>query len=171
MATRILIADRQDLFREALRRVLELQKDFSVVADTNDGMELVKLVEKHKPDVILLDLRLRNQGATEALKQLSDLKVDVRPIVLTDKIEKREIVDILLCGARGVIRKEEATALLFKSIRAVMNGEYWISREGICDLVQPAVDVAHDGAQGALPNGKSELPTADCGSDRLRVFQ
>ncbi len=136
MAIRILIADRQDMFREALKHLLEHEPGFSVVGDTGDGERLVRLVAKHKPDVLLLDLKLHKQNAIEALRQVSALKTGVRPIVLTDIIEKRDIVNILLCGARGVIRKGEPTGMLFKGIRSVMNGEYWVSREGICDLIQ-----------------------------------
>lgn len=136
MAIRILIADRQDLFREVLKQLLELEADFSVVGDTDDGEQLVKLVKRHKPDIILLDLKLKKQNAVEALRQVSALKIDVKPILLTDEIEKRDIINVLLCGARGIIRKDESTDLLFKSIRAVMDGEYWVSRDGVCDLVQ-----------------------------------
>ena len=136
MTIRILIADRQDMFREVLRHMLELQPDFSVVGDTDDGEKLVKLAERRKPDVILLDLRLLRQNAVEALRQVSALKMDVRPILLTDRIEKSEIISALLCGARGVVLKNESKDLLFKSIRAVMSGEYWVSRNGVGDLVQ-----------------------------------
>ena len=136
MAIRILIADRQDMFREVLKRLLELEEDFTVVGDTGDGEKLVKLVKKHKPDVMLLDLVLHKQNAIEVLRQVSALNVDVRSILLTDTIEKGDMLHALLCGARGVSLKEESTHLLYKSIRAVMAGEYWVSRNGIGDLVQ-----------------------------------
>jgi DNA-binding NarL/FixJ family response regulator len=60
----------------------------------------------------------------------------LRPILLTDSVEKSEIIQALLWGARGVVRKESPSHMLFKSIRAVMAGQYWISHEGICELVQ-----------------------------------
>jgi len=106
------------------------------VGDTGDGEKLVKLVKKHKPDVMLLDLVLHKQNAIEVLRQVSALNADVRSILLTDTIEKGDMLHALLCGARGVSLKEESTHLLYKSIRAVMAGEYWVSRNGIGDLVQ-----------------------------------
>jgi DNA-binding NarL/FixJ family response regulator len=136
VAIRILIADRQDMFREVLRILLASQEDFAVVGDTDDAEELAMLAVKHRPNVILLDLKLRNHSAIEALKLIAALKTDARPIILTDTIEKSEIIDGLLCGARGVIRKEEPSQLLFKSIRAVAEGQYWVSRNGVIDLVK-----------------------------------
>jgi DNA-binding NarL/FixJ family response regulator len=136
VAIRILIADRQDMFREVLRILLASQEDFAVVGDTDDAEELARLAVKHRPNVILLDLKLRNHSAIEALKLIAALKTDARPIILTDTIEKSEIIDGLLCGARGVIRKEEPSQLLFKSIRAVAEGQYWVSRNGVIDLVK-----------------------------------
>jgi DNA-binding NarL/FixJ family response regulator len=136
VAIRILIADRQDMFREVLRILLASQEDFAVVGDTDDAEELARLAVKHRPNVILLDLKLRNHSAIEALKLIAALKTDARPIILTDTIERSEIIDGLLCGARGVIRKEEPSQMLFKSIRAVAEGQYWVSRNGVIDLVK-----------------------------------
>ena len=90
MATRILIADCLKMFREVLVRQLELEPDFSVVADTDDGDQLIKHVKRHKPDVILLDFQLRKHSAIEVLKDVSGLKMDVRSILLTDRIEKSD---------------------------------------------------------------------------------
>jgi DNA-binding NarL/FixJ family response regulator len=135
VAIRILIADRQDMFREVLKRLLESQEDFIVVGDTDDAEELEKLAAKLRPDVILLDRELRRHSAFETLRKIAALKTDARSILLTDAIEKGEIINLLLCGARGVIRKEEPSKMLFKSIRAVTGGEYWVTRDGVRDLV------------------------------------
>jgi DNA-binding NarL/FixJ family response regulator len=72
----------------------------------------------------------------DALRDLADGAKSVRTIVLTAAIEKAEIVKALQLGARGIVLKEVATDLLFKSIRCVMRGEYWVGRESVADLVQ-----------------------------------
>jgi len=136
MGIRIVIADRQDMFREVLRRLLEQEKDLIVVGDTGDGEELVRLIAGLKPDVLLLDIRLRRRAGIEVLREIAASHPTVRPILLTDSIENNEIVQALIWGTRGVVRKESPTSLLLKSIRAVMAGEYWISHGGIGDLVQ-----------------------------------
>jgi DNA-binding NarL/FixJ family response regulator len=136
MNTRILIADRQGMFREVLRHLLEMQPDFRVVGDTDDGERLVKLVSEQKPDVLLLDLKLRTRSGIEALQQIALLKTSMRVILLTDTVEINDIARALVWGVHGIIRKEDPTHLLFKSIRAVMAGEYWISHEQVAEVVQ-----------------------------------
>ncbi|MBV9181868.1 MAG: response regulator transcription factor, partial [Acidobacteria bacterium] len=60
----------------------------------------------------------------------------VRVILLTAAAEKSQIVEALQLGARGIVLKDSATQILLRSIRAVMNGEYWVGRESVSDLVQ-----------------------------------
>ncbi len=136
MCIRIFIADRHDMFREVLRRLLELQPDFCVVGETGDGTRLVELVSELKPDVLLLDLDLHNRSGVETLQEIASLNSGVRCILLTDRIGSHEIVQALLWGVCGLVRKEDPTHLLFKSIRAVVEGQYWISHEAVAELVQ-----------------------------------
>jgi CheY-like chemotaxis protein len=75
MAIRVLIADRQDMFRELLRCLLESQEDFTAVGDTDDGEQLLELAAKHRPDVILMDIELRKYSAIEMLRQIAALKI------------------------------------------------------------------------------------------------
>jgi DNA-binding NarL/FixJ family response regulator len=136
MAIRILIADSQDMFREVLRPLLESEPDFTVVGETGDGEQCLKLAAVLKPDVLLLDLHLRRRAGTQLLRQIAALEMEMCPILLTDEIEKSEIVEAVRWGVRGIVWKHEPAHLLFKSIRAVMSGEYWISRGGICELIK-----------------------------------
>jgi DNA-binding NarL/FixJ family response regulator len=136
MKIRALIADRQGMFREALRQLLEAEKDFDVVGDTDDGEAFLKLIEDLKPDVTLLDLRLRKCSGIELLRQIAALDIATHPILLTDENEESEFVEALRYGMRGLVWKHESPRLLFKCIRTVMRGEYWISRGGIGKLVE-----------------------------------
>lgn len=136
MVTRILIADRQDMFREVLGRLLELQPDFSVVGDTDDGEQLVKLVAEQKPDILLLELNLRKLSGAEALQKIASLQPSVRAIILTDAAGNNTIAQALLWGVHGIVRKEDPTHLLFKSIRSVMNGQYWVNHTEVAEIVQ-----------------------------------
>jgi DNA-binding NarL/FixJ family response regulator len=133
---RILIADRQNMFRGALKEILQTEPDFTVVADTEDGEALPRLVSKHKPDVLLFELKLHKRPGIDALREITIVNPEVRPILLTDRIDRSKTVQAIICGARGVIRKNEMTALLFKSIRTVMAGQYWIGHESVAGLVE-----------------------------------
>jgi two-component system, NarL family, nitrate/nitrite response regulator NarL len=135
MPTRILIADRQIMFREAVRGLLEKGGEFLVVADTDDGEQLTQLVAERKPDVLLIDIKLRKRSGLESLREIAAAHGTVRPIVFTDSLDQSEIMQALLWGARGILRKDAITELLFKSIRTVMAGQYWISRDDVVNLV------------------------------------
>jgi two-component system, NarL family, nitrate/nitrite response regulator NarL len=132
---RILIADDHPIVRDGLRRLLETEPDFAVAGQAADGREAVKLVRELQPDVLLLDLSMPRLPGLEVLRELADSATSVRTILLAAAIEKEQIIEALQMGARGVVLKESATQLLFKGIRTVMAGQFWVGREKVSDLV------------------------------------
>src|SRR5215470_11723184 len=135
-AVRIVIADDHPIFRDGLKRLLEAERSFKVVGEACDGVEAVSLVRQLKPEILLLDLAMPRRPGLEALREMSVDSSTVRVILLTAAAEKDQIVEALQLGARGVVLKDSATQILLKSIRAVMNGEYWVGRESVSNLVQ-----------------------------------
>jgi len=141
---RIVIADDHPIFREGLRRLLEIEPGFTVVGEASDGREAVERAAALKPDILLLDLAMPRAGGLEALRLLAETKSEVRTVLLTAGIEREETIQALQLGARGVILKESATQLLYRCIRAVVNGEYWVGHERLFDLVQTLRVVGRD---------------------------
>ncbi|MGO9863825.1 MAG: response regulator [Terriglobales bacterium] len=136
---RIVIADDHPIFRDGLRRLLESEPDMKVVGEACDGHEAVKLATEIKPDILLLDLAMPHHTGLDALRDLNTnagAAGAVRIILLTAAVEKKQIVEALQLGARGVVLKDSATQLLLKSIHAVMAGEYWVGRDSVSNLVQ-----------------------------------
>jgi two-component system, NarL family, nitrate/nitrite response regulator NarL len=133
--TRILIADDHTIFRDGLRRLLESEPEFQVAGEAGDGAEALQLSQQLKPDILLLDLAMPRMPGLETLRELSTQGSPVKTILLTAAIEKRQIVEVLQMGARGVIMKDAATVLLMKGIRTVMNGQFWVGREAVADMV------------------------------------
>src|SRR5260370_335939 len=135
---RILIADDHPIFRDGLKRLLESERDFKVVGEACDGVEAVKLVQQVKPEIRLRGRAMPRRPGLEALREMNSgpTSSSVRVILLTAAAEKDQIVEALQLGARGVVLKDSATQILLKSIRAVMNGEYWVGRESVANLVQ-----------------------------------
>jgi DNA-binding NarL/FixJ family response regulator len=132
---RIVIADDHPIFRDGLRRLLDAEPDLSVVGEAVDAEEAIQFSRKFKPDVLLLDVAMPRTSGLDVLGVLADESDAPRIILLTAAIEKSDIVKALQLGARGVVLKESATSLLFKGIRIVTAGGYWIGREGVSDLV------------------------------------
>ncbi len=133
---RVLIADDHEIFRDGLRRLLELEPEFEVVGEAADGAEAIAQTQQIRPDILLLDLAMPRMPGLETLRELAAQRSDVRVILLTAAVENRQMVEALQIGARGVVMKEAATQTLLKAMRAVMAGQFWVGREPIPDLAQ-----------------------------------
>ena len=133
---RIVIADDHPIFRDGLRRLLEVEADLKVVGEASNGEQAVQLVHDLAPDILLLDLAMPRMGGLATLGKLAEDDSAVKVIVLTAGIDKSDVLKGLQLGARGFILKESATQLLFDSIRAVMAGQYWVGRESVSDLIR-----------------------------------
>ena len=131
---RIVVADDHPIFREGLIKLLETRPDLKVVGAANDGDEALPLVEKLQPDLLLLDLAMPRIGGLLALRELKDAKTTTRILLLTAAIEQADIVTAFQLGAQGVVLKDTASDVLFKSIQAVMSGRYWVGRKPVADL-------------------------------------
>jgi len=133
---RIVIADDHRIFRDGLGKLLSAQPDFRVEGETGDGDMAVQLVQELRPDILLLDLAMRPDGLESLRKLARQPASTTRAILLAAAIENSQIVEALRLGARGKVLKEAATAELFKCIRTVMAGHYWIGHEAVADLVK-----------------------------------
>ena len=99
---RLLIADDQALFREALRLLLETEPGFQVVGEASDGLEAVALTRRLKPDVLLLDLAMPRLPGLEALRSIAEGSLPVRTILLTGAVTRGDVLTALSHGAHGI---------------------------------------------------------------------
>lgn len=149
---RVVVADDHPIFRDGLCRLLDAEEDIAVVGQARTGAECVALVEKLKPDVVLLDLKMPGPGGLEVLSELGGAKSRVLTIVLTASEDERDYVEAVRRGARGVILKQAATERLLEGIRKVHRGEMWIdprvAAEVMRAVTRPAQEAAARNEQG-----------------------
>lgn len=119
---RLMLVDDQSLFREALRTLLSLQPDFEIVAEAENGERAIALAKTHKPDVILMDLRMPVLGGVEATRRIMATAPGSRVVVLTTFEEDEEIFDALQAGALGYLLKACSADKLCESVRAAAKG-------------------------------------------------
>jgi two-component system, NarL family, nitrate/nitrite response regulator NarL len=145
---RIAIADDHQIFRDGLKRLLESEPGFKVVAEAADGLDAVRVAREGKPDILLLDVAMPRMGGIEAMSA-PDLG-STRVILLTANIEPGELLRAVQFGARGVVLKEAATRDLIDGIHRVMDGKLLIGNEIADDLAQA---VRQAGSQRDRPYG------------------
>src|SRR5213075_2867771 len=123
---RIVVADDHPIFRDGLCRLLALEEDFEVVAQAQDGRQVLDVLQQHEPDILLLDLKMPGMDGLATLQRLQIAKYKTRVIVLTASDDTNEFVQAMKLGTCGIVLKQTATELLIKSIRKVHAGEIWL---------------------------------------------
>jgi two-component system, NarL family, nitrate/nitrite response regulator NarL len=139
---RIAIADDHQIFRDGLRRLLESEPGFEVVAEAVDGLDASRIVRDVHPDVMLLDVAMPRMGGVEALTTIQ--QTTTRVILLTAAIEASELLRAIQLGARGVVLKESATRLLIDGIHRVMDDKYVIGAGVVNDRDEAVRQVGAD---------------------------
>jgi two-component system nitrate/nitrite response regulator NarL len=131
---RTLIADDHAMFREGLRRVLEADSTLEIVGEAKDGVEVIQLSAKLKPQVLLLDMQMPKQTGLESLPEIARLVPQARIIFLIASMDTNETIEALRIGARGIVMKDQATAILVDCIHAVVAGDYCVGTKIVHNL-------------------------------------
>ena len=132
---RIVVADGHPLFTLGVRALLAREPGFEVIGDADDGEEALAVLQKFRPDVLLLDLALSGINGLEVLRRMVAMDLPTRTVIVTAAIDRADMRTALMRGAQGVLLKHLASDLLVKCIRQVVNGEYWIGRDCVGDLI------------------------------------
>lgn len=123
--TRVLIVDDQALVRAGFRMILESQPDISVVADASDGGEAIQMVQRNRPDVVLMDIRMPKLDGLEATRRImaDPGGKELRIIMLTTFDLDEYVYAALQAGACGFLLKDVTPEQLIASVRLVMSGD------------------------------------------------
>jgi DNA-binding NarL/FixJ family response regulator len=152
---RIVVADDHPIFRDGLCRLLALEPDFEVVAQAQDGRQVLEVLQEHEPDILLLDLKMPGLDGLATLQKLQNSKLKTRVIVLTASEDKNEFIQAMKLGTSGIVLKQSATELLIKSIRKVNSGEIWLDSHTTAAVMRQFATGADDVPAGApMPAGR-----------------
>ncbi|MGC2062935.1 MAG: response regulator transcription factor [Thermodesulfovibrionales bacterium] len=127
MSIRILMADDHRMFREGLRHLLEKEEDFLIVGEAENGRTAVKLAMELSPDIILMDVNMKDLNGIEATRQIASKKPSIRVVGLSMYSERQFVTEMLLAGVKGYLLKDAAIEELVLGIRTVMDGEVYLS--------------------------------------------
>jgi DNA-binding NarL/FixJ family response regulator len=128
MTIRLVIADDHPLVLNGMESLLQLEKDFEVVARCTEGVATLAAVRRHKPDVVILDIRMPGEDGLAITRKLLAEKLPVRVILYTAEINEDQLLDALRMGVGGIVLKELPPQLLVQCVRKVYAGEQWIER-------------------------------------------
>ena len=134
MSIRLLIADDHKLMREGLRALLSGESDIEVIGEASDGRAIVKMVEDSSPDIVLMDISMPQLNGIDATRQIEGLSGDTRVIALSMHADRLFVQGVLKAGAAGYILKDSAFDELAQAVRAVSNGQMYLS-PGVAGVV------------------------------------
>lgn len=124
---RILIADDHPLMREAIRAAIEDEVDLQVVAEVENGLEAVRVVQLIQPDVILMDLLMPIKDGLTAITEIIAENPDARILAFTSSQEDEKITTALSAGALGFLRKDAKRSELLMAIREISQGRPYLA--------------------------------------------
>ena len=121
----VLLVDDQDLVRSGLRRILRRKDGFTIVAECSDGDEVPEAIAAHRPDVVVMDLRMKRVDGIEATGRLS--ANDGPPVLALTTFNDDELLSgALRAGAAGFVLKDSSAEELIRAVRAVARGDSYL---------------------------------------------
>jgi two-component system, NarL family, response regulator NreC len=125
--TRILLADDHAVVRQGFKMILSAQSDMEIVGEAANGREAVELAQQLKPDIIVMDVAMPELNGIEATRRLATTAPHTRVVALSMHKDSVYVREVLRAGARGYLLKDSGAEDLVRAIRAVANGESWLS--------------------------------------------
>jgi len=154
MKTRVVVADDQELVRTGFRVIVDAEADMEVVGEAADGRETIEAVRRHRPDVVLMDIRMPNLDGIEATRVIASEPRAPRVLILTTFDLDEYVYEALRAGASGFLLKDAGAAELLHGVRVVAAGEALLAPSITRRLIE---DFARRPPAGARPAALADL--------------
>ena len=156
---RLVLADDHPIVLHGLQELFAHQGGFEVAAACQDGAAALAAVRAHRPDVVVLDLRMGAESGLDVLRALAKEAVPCKAILLTAAVRDEDVVEAMQLGAMGLVLKDASPDALVDSVRRVHRGEQWIERETVARAFQNVLEreSAASGAHAVLTPREIEI--------------
>ena len=128
---RVVLADDHVIVLDGLEQLFRLEPEFEVVARSTTAEAALKAVQEHRPDILVLDLVMPGHDGMWVLRELSELNLPTRTLLLTAHVEENRLVEAIRLGVWGIVLKEMAPRMLMECVRKVYAGEKWLEQQSV----------------------------------------
>ncbi len=158
---KVLLVEDHTIVRQGISALLKSESDIEVVGEASDGLEAIDMAKKIVPDVVLMDIAMRNLNGLEATRKIKKIFPDMKVLVLTMYDNEESVFQILKAGASGYLIKDSAMTDLISAIRVIYQGESYlspsISKKVIDEYIRKAEMGEKRGTEDLLSNREREI--------------
>ncbi|ANF98498.1 MULTISPECIES: response regulator [Paenibacillus] len=156
---KILLADDHQLFREGLKRILNMEDDLEVIGECGDGIQVLEFCNHTPPEVVLMDINMPIENGVEATEKLRELFPDIKVIILSIHDDESYVFETLRKGASGYLLKDMEAESLVNAIRSVVEGHAYIHPKVTGKLIQQLRRMTYVNETGTLADNNNNGET------------
>jgi len=138
MTIRVLLVDEHELMREGLRAILERERDIEVIGEAGSGRDAVALAASLAPDVVIMDVAMKDMNGIEATRQIRAERRDIQVVALSSYGDRRYVAAILDAGASAYVLKANAYDELRRAVHAVSDGKSYLCADVAGGVIEDA---------------------------------
>lgn len=132
----VFIADDHKLVRDGVKRIVEEDKTYTVIAETGDGLGIIPIIRKFAPDILLLDISMPDMRGIEAIKKIRKFNRKTKILIVTMHKNEDYVCECLMSGANGYVLKEDADVELMNALHTIQNDKLYVSPLLSSDIIR-----------------------------------
>ncbi len=136
---RIVLADDHIILRQGVKKIIEEYGDLKVVGEAGDGLELLDLLKRSTPDMVILDISMPNLRGIEAAREIKNVYPSIKILILTMHKKTEYVYYALSAGVEGYLLKEDTESELFSAIETIRSGKSYVSANFATDMTEELV--------------------------------